>query len=337
MDQRRLGTSGLHVSALCLGMMSFGTPRPGRGWVLDEDAADEVVRLAVEAGVTFFDTADIYSGGSSEEVTGRLLTKYLSREELVVATKVHGPTTPGPNGRGNSRQHILAAVDASLGRLGLDHIDLYQVHRWDPLTPVEETMQALDDVVRAGKVRYLGASSMAAWQFAPAQHTAVLHGWTRFVSMQNQYNLLYREEEREMLPLCRETGVGVVPWSPLARGVLARGTLERTTARSREDAMLARYYSDAGDEAVLAVVRQVAAERGVPTAQVALAWLAGRPGVTAPVIGANRPAHLHDAVAALDLRLTPDEVARLEAPYRPHPVLDLAPFGAPVPALETSR
>jgi 1-deoxyxylulose-5-phosphate synthase len=337
MDQRPLGSSGLHVSALCLGMMSFGTPQPGRAWVLDEDAADEMVRLAVEAGITFFDTADVYSGGSSEEVTGRLLRKYLSREELVVATKVHGPTTPGPNGRGNSRQHILSAVDASLTRLGLDHIDLYQIHRWDPRTPIEETMQALDDVVRAGKVRYLGASSMAAWQFATAQHTAATHGWTRFVSMQNQYNLLYREEEREMVPYCRHTGVGVVPWSPLARGVLARGTLERTTPRSQEDAMVDRYYSDPGDEAVLAVVREVAAARGVPTAQVALAWLAGRPGVTAPIVGANRPGHLHDAVAALDLHLTPDEVSRLEAPYRPHPVLDLAPLGAPAPAQETPR
>jgi len=337
MDQRRLGSSGLHVSALCLGMMSFGTPQPGRGWVLDEDTADEVVRLAVESGITFFDTADVYSGGSSEEVTGRLLPKYLGRDELVVATKVHGPTTPGPNGRGNSRQHVLSAVDASLTRLGLDHIDLYQVHRWDPRTPIEETMQALDDVVRAGKVRYIGASSMAAWQFATAQHTAAANGWTRFVSMQNQYNLLYREEEREMVPYCRATGVGVVPWSPLARGVLARGTLERTTARSREDAMVDRYYSDPGDEAVLSVVREVAAERGVPTAQVALAWLAGRPGVTAPIVGANRPAHLRDAIAALDLDLTADEVARLEAPYRPHPVLDLAPLGAPAPASETPR
>ncbi len=327
MEQRRLGSSGLHVSQLCLGMMSFGSPTPGRTWVVGEDEADGIVRTAVEAGITFFDTADVYSGGTSEEVTGRLLRRYLSRDEIVLATKVHGPTTPGPNGRGNSRKHVLSAIDASLRRLGTDYVDLYQIHRWDPRTPIEETMQALDDVVRAGKARYVGASSMAAWQLATAQHVARENGWTRFVSMQNQWNLLYREEEREMVPYCRETGLGVVPWSPLARGVLARASLAPTTARSAEDPLLARYYSEGVDGPVLAALREVAGERGLPPAQVALAWLSSRPGVTAPIVGATRLQHLVDALAATSVHLTDDEVRRLEEHYRPHPVLGLAPLG----------
>lgn len=327
MEQRRLGSTGLHVSQLCLGMMSFGAPTPGRTWVVGEDEADAVVRAAVEAGITFFDTADIYSGGTSEEITGRVLRRYLSRDELVIATKVHGPTTPGPNGRGNSRKHILSAIDASLRRLGVDHVDLYQIHRWDPLTPIEETMQALDDVVRAGKARYVGASSMAAWQLATAQHVAAANGWTRFVSLQPQWNLLYREEEREMVPYCLQAGLGIIPWSPLARGVLARASLAQTTARAAEDPLLARYYSEEVDGPVLAALREIAAERGLPPAQVALAWLQTRPGVSAPIVGANRPEHLRDAIASTALRLSEDEVRRLEEPYRPHPVLGLQPFG----------
>lgn len=327
MDYVRLGGTGLQVSRICLGMMSYGDPG-WRPWVLDEDAAEPIVRQAVEAGVTFFDTADMYSLGVSEEITGRLLARFFgSREEYVVATKVFFPMTDRPNAGGLSRKHVIAACEASLRRLGVDHVDLYQIHRFDPHTPVEETMRALDDLVRAGKVRYLGASSMAAWQFASLQHAADRHGWTPFVSMQNHYNLAYREEEREMLPFCRATGVGVVPWSPLARGVLAR---PRTadgaapgagTVRAGSDAFAAEYYTAADDAAVVAAVEQVAAARGVPMARVALAWLLSRPGVTAPIVGMTKERHLADAVAALDLALTDDEVAALEAPYRPHPVL----------------
>jgi 1-deoxyxylulose-5-phosphate synthase len=336
MDYVNLGRTGLKVSRICLGMMTYGDPA-WRSWVLTEDEGRPFVQRALEGGINFFDTADMYSLGVSEEITGRALRDFARRDQVVIATKAYFPMGQGPNDRGLSRKHLLSAIDASLRRLGTDYVDLYQIHRWDPDTPIEETLSALHDIVRSGKARYIGASSMSAWQFAKSLYLADRHGWTRFVSMQNQYNLLYREEEREMVPYCRETGVGVVPWSPLARGVLARGTLERTTPRSQEDAMVDRYYSDPGDEAVLAVVRDVAAERGVPTAQVALAWLAGRPGVTAPIVGANRPGHLRDAVAALDLHLTPDEISRLEAPYRPHPVLDLAPLGAPAPAQETPR
>ena len=326
MDYVRLGGTGLQVSRICLGMMSYGDPA-WRPWVLPEDAAEPIVRQAVEAGVTFFDTADMYSLGASEEVTGRLLARFFgSREEYVVATKVFFPMTDRPNAGGLSRKHVLAACDASLRRLGVDHVDLYQIHRFDPHTPVEETLQALDDLVRAGKVRYLGASSMAAWQFATMQHVAERNGWTRFVSMQNHYNLAYREEEREMLPLCRATGVGVIPWSPLARGVLARprpaDDAERRarTVRSGSDAFAEEYYT-ADDYAVVDAVEQVAGARGVPMAQVGLAWLMSRPGVTAPIVGMTKERHLADALGALDLTLTDDEVAALEAPYRPHPVL----------------
>jgi 1-deoxyxylulose-5-phosphate synthase len=323
MDLVRLGASGLHVSRVCLGMMSYGNDSD-RPWVLDEAAAEPIVRMAVEGGVTFFDTADVYSGGTSEVATGRLLRKFISRDEVVVATKVHGQTTPGPNGRGLSRKHILSAIDASLGRLEMDHVDLYQIHRWDKETPIEETMEALHDVVRAGKARYIGASSMYAWQFARAQHVAETHGWTKFVSMQNHLNLVYREEEREMLPLCREDGIGVIPWSPLARGLLAgnrgRGDDKRTT-RAQTDAFNDVLYDDSdADFAVVDRLLEVAEERGLPPAQVALAWLLHKPGVTAPIVGATKPGHLEDALAATDVVLSHEEIARLEEPYVPHAV-----------------
>ncbi len=323
MDLVRLGASGLHVSRVCLGMMSYGNDSD-RPWVLDEAAAEPIVRMAVEGGVTFFDTADVYSGGTSEVATGRLLRKFISRDEVVVATKVHGQMTPGPNGRGLSRKHILSAIDASLERLGMDHVDLYQIHRWDKATPIEETMEALHDVVRSGKARYIGASSMYAWQFARAQHVAETHGWTKFVSMQNHLNLVYREEEREMLPLCLEDGIGVIPWSPLARGLLAgnrgRGDDKRTT-RAQTDAFNEVLYDDTdADFAVVDRLLEVASERGLPPAQVALAWLLHKPGVTAPIVGATKPGHLEDALAATEVVLSPEEIARLEEPYVPHAV-----------------
>jgi 1-deoxyxylulose-5-phosphate synthase len=292
--------------------------------MLDEAAAEPILRRAVEGGITFFDTADMYSEGGSEVVTGRLLPRLLSRDELVVATKVYFPMTPGPNGRGLSRKHILSAIDASLARLGLDYVDLYQIHRWDRHTPIEETMEALHDVVRAGKARYLGASSMYAWQFAKAQRVAERHGWTPFVSMQNHYNLVYREEEREMIPQCIDQGVGVLPWSPLARGFLT-GTRtregERVTTRAETDAFADRLYGRPEDFDVAERVAEVASERDVPRAQVALAWLLHKPGVTAPIVGATKLTHLEDALAAAELMLSADEIARLEEPYRPHPVL----------------
>ena len=318
MEQVRLGATGLHVSRVCLGMMSYGNDSD-RPWVLDEAAAEPIVRMAVDGGITFFDTADVYSGGTSEVATGRLLRKLIDRDEVVVATKVHGQMTPGPNGRGLSRKHILAAIDASLARLGMDYVDLYQIHRWDGLTPVSETMEALHDVVQAGKARYLGASSMYAWQFAKAQQAAP----TRFVSMQNHYNLIYREEEREMIPQCLDQGVGVIPWSPLARGLLA-GTVsasgERRTTRASTDRFLDSLYRPDLDLPVIDRAAEVAAERGVSGAQVALAWLLHKPGVTAPIVGATRTGHLEDALAAEQLSLSDEEVKRLEEPYVPHPV-----------------
>jgi 1-deoxyxylulose-5-phosphate synthase len=321
MEQVRLGGTGLHVSRICLGMMSYASGVGGRPWMLDEAAAEPIVRRAVEGGVTFFDTADMYSDGGSEVATGRLLRKLFGvREEYVLATKVYFPMTAGPNGGGLSRKHVLASIDASLRRLGLDYVDLYQIHRWDPLTPVEETMEALHDVVRSGKARYLGASSMFAWQFAKAQRVAA----TPFVSMQNHYNLVYREEEREMIPQCLDQGVGVIPWSPLARGLLA-GTRtrsgERRTTRSETDTYADELYGRPEDFDVVERLVEVAAERDAPPAQVALAWLLHKPGVTAPIVGATRLEHLDDALAAVELALTPDEIARLEEPYRPHPVL----------------
>ena len=322
MDQVRLGATGLHVSRVCLGMMSYGNDSD-RPWVLDEAAAEPIVRRAVEGGITFFDTADVYSGGASEVATGRLLPKYISRDELVVATKVNGAMTPGPNGRGLSRKHILSAIDASLERLGMDYVDLYQIHRWDRHTPIEETMEALHDVVRAGKARHIGASSMFAWQFAKAQRVAERHGWTPFVSMQNHYNLVYREEEREMIPQCVDQGVGVIPWSPLARGLLT-GTRtrsgEKKTIRAETDAFGDSLYGPQ-DFDVVDRAAEVATGRGVPAAQVALAWLLRKPGVTAPIVGATKIEHLEDAIAAADVALSDEEIARLEEPYVPHRVL----------------
>jgi aryl-alcohol dehydrogenase-like predicted oxidoreductase len=322
MEYARLGSTGLKVSRICLGMMSFGDAAQ-RPWALDEDEATPIVRHAAEAGITFYDTADVYSNGASEEITGRLLPKFFrSRDDYVLATKVFSPMGDGPNDRGLSRKHILAGIDASLRRLGTDYVDLYQIHRWDPETPIEETMRALHDVVQSGKARYIGASSMFAWQFAKAQHVADLGGWTRFGSMQNHYNLVYREEEREMIPLCIDQGVGVIPWSPLARGMLAgtrgRGG-EKRTVRANNDAFGDRLYSD-DDFAVVDAVMEVAKARDLPPAQIALAWMLGRPGVTAPIVGATKLGHLEDAVAAVNVRLTEDEVARVEAPYRPHAI-----------------
>jgi aryl-alcohol dehydrogenase-like predicted oxidoreductase len=295
-------------------MMSYGD-KTSRGWHLDEKEAEPIVRQAVEGGVTFFDTADMYDGGMSEVVTGRLLGRlFARRDDYVLATKVYYPMGPGPTDRGLSRKHIMAGIDASLKRLGTDHVDLYQIHRFDYETPVEETMEALHDVVRAGKARYLGASSMHAWQFAKMQHLAP----TRFVSMQNHYNLVYREEEREMIPLCRDQGVGIIPWSPLARGLLARAP-ERSTTRAGNDPYAGELY-DSADLNVVGAVRAVADERGLPPAQIALAWLLSRPGVNAPIIGATKPHHLEDAVAAVHVTLAGEEIAALEAPYAPHPV-----------------
>lgn len=319
MDYVNLGSTGLRVSRVCLGMMSYGA-HESREWVLDEAAAEPIVRRAVEGGITFFDTADTYNGGESEVATGRLLRSLFGiREEYVVATKVYYQTMPGENGRGLSRKHVLASIDASLERLGLDYVDLYQIHRWDPHTPIEETMQALHDVVTAGKARYIGASSMFAWQFAKAQRSAV----TPFVSMQNHYNLVYREEEREMIPQCLDQGVGVLPWSPLARGLLAGNRTrdgEPRTTRARTDAFGAGLYPLDVDFDVVDRTLEVAAARGVSSAQIALAWLLHKPGVTAPIVGATKPEHVEDALAAEQLSLSADEIARLEEPYRPHAI-----------------
>ena len=319
MNYRSLGNTGLRVSRICLGMMSYGK-HESRKWTLDEEGAEPTVRRGVEGGITFFDTADVYNGGQSEIVTGRLLRKHFGmREEYVLATKVHGQTMPGENGRGLSRKHIMASIDASLERLGLEYVDLYQIHRWDPLTPIGETMEALHDVVKAGKARYIGASSMFAWQFAKAQGAAK----TRFVSMQNHYNLIYREEEREMIPQCIDEGVGVLPWSPLARGLLAGNRTregERLTTRANTDAFADSLYRPEIDFAVIERLIEVALERGVPSAQIALAWLLQKPGVTAPIVGATKLEHLEDALAAEELALSEDEIARLEEPYVPHAV-----------------
>jgi 1-deoxyxylulose-5-phosphate synthase len=322
MEYVPLGSSALKVSRICLGMMSYGDPG-SRAWMLPEEAAEPIVRQAAEAGVTFFDTADMYSNGLSEEITGRLLGKlFARRSDYVLATKVYFPMGPGPDDGGLSRKHILAAIEASLGRLGTDYVDLYQIHRWDDEIPIEETMAALHDVVQAGKARYIGASSMHAWQFAKAQSAAREAGWTTFVSMQNHYNLVYREEEREMIPLCLDEGVGIIPWSPLARGLLAgnreRGG-KRTTVRAASDPV-AEMYEDS-DFDVVDVVREVAEERGVSPARIALAWLLGKPTVTAPIVGATKLRHLDDAIAATEVALSEEEVARLEAPYRPHAIL----------------
>jgi aryl-alcohol dehydrogenase-like predicted oxidoreductase len=323
MEYVRLGRTGLQVSKITLGCMTFGVPdRGGQPWSLDEAASRPIIAKALELGINFLDTANMYSDGTSEEITGRAVRDFAaSRDEVVVATKVFNPMRKGPNGGGLARRAILSEIDHSLRRLGMDYVDLYQTHRWDYATPIEETMEALHDVVKAGKARYIGASSMYAWQFAQANFVARQHGWTEFVSMQNYLNLLYREEEREMLPLCRELGVGVIPWSPLARGRLTRDW-DATTARSERDAFGKSLYAstEAGDRKVVEKLTEVAAARGVPRAQVALAWLARKPGVTSPIIGASKSSHLDDAVAALELTLSAEEVATLEAEYVPHAV-----------------
>jgi len=323
MKTTRLGRSGLEVSRLCLGCMSYG--EPGRGnhpWTLGEADSRPFLRRALDLGFNFFDTANVYSDGTSEEIVGRALRDFAARDSYVLATKVHGRMHPGPNGAGLSRKAILSQIDASLRRLGTDHVDLYQIHRWDAKTPIEETMEALHDVVKAGKARYIGASSMWAWQFAQAQAVADRHGWTRFVSMQNYLNLLYREEEREMLPLCRSQGVGVIPWSPLARGRLTRDW-DSTSARSETDDFGRTLYADTADadRRVVQALATVAVRLGKPRAQVALAWVLAQPGVTAPIVGATKLQQLDDAAAALDLVLSPADLAELQAPYVPHAVV----------------
>jgi aryl-alcohol dehydrogenase-like predicted oxidoreductase len=322
MDYTRLGNSGLEISAITLGCMSYGEPSRGNHeWSLPEEQSRPFIRRALELGITTFDTANVYSAGSSEEIVGRALKDFAQREEVVIATKVHGRMRPGPNGAGLSRVAIMHEIDASLRRLGTDYVDLYQIHRWSDLTPIEETMEALHDVVKAGKARYIGASSMFAWQFAQAQYTADLGGWTRFVSMQDHYNLLNREEEREMHPFCIDQGVGVLPWSPLARGKLTRDW-DATTNRSATDEFGSTLYRQAedADRRVAEAVASIAAERGVPRAQVALAWVAQQEAVTSPIVGATKLSHLDDAVASLELDLTEAELERLEAPYVPHTI-----------------
>jgi aryl-alcohol dehydrogenase-like predicted oxidoreductase len=315
----KLGSTGLDVSRLCLGCMSFGVPDRGtHAWTLDEEASRPLIRAAVEAGINFFDTANMYSDGTSEEFVGRALAEYTRREEVVIATKVYFPMRRGPNGGGLSRKVIMHEIDASLRRLGTDYVDLYQIHRFDSATPLEETMEALHDVVKAGKARYIGASSMWAWQFAKAQHIAERHGWTRFVTMQNHYNLLYREEEREMLPLCLDQGVGVIPWSPLGRGRLTR-PVEVATDRTAKDLYLQTLYHSA-DHDIIDRVAALAARRGLTMAQVALAWVAGHPAVSAPIVGVTKAEHLADALVGVDVDLSDDERAELEAPYTPQPV-----------------
>lgn len=323
MDYIKLGRTGLDVSRLCLGCMTYGVPdRGGHEWTLDEEKSRPLIRHAVEAGINFFDTANVYSDGTSEEIVGRLLKEFARREEIVIATKVHGRMHPGPNGAGLSRKAIMQEIDNSLRRLGTDYVDLYQIHRFDYSVPIEETLEALHDVVKAGKARYIGASSMYAWQFATMLHVAEAHGWTKFSTMQNYVNLLYREEEREMLPLCEAKGIGVIPWSPLARGRLTR-PWDDSTKRSETDKFgktLYEHTADA-DRRVVEAVAAVAEERHVPRAQVALAWVLAKSAVSAPIVGASKPGHLDDAVAALDLVLSAEEIARLEAPYVPHSVV----------------
>ena len=322
MQYVRLGRTGLEVSRICLGCMTYGVPdRGAHPWTLPETASRPLIRKAVDMGINFFDTANVYSDGTSEEIVGRALAEFTRRDEVVIATKLHGRMRPGPNGAGLSRKAILQEIDASLTRLGTDYVDLYQIHRWDPQTPIEETMEALHDVVKAGKARYIGASSMFAWQFAKALHVARENGWSRFVTMQNHLNLLYREEEREMLPLCADEGNGDIPWSPLARGRLTRDWNE-TTRRQESDAYGKLLYTAAAeaDRRVVEAVAAIAASRGIPRAQVALAWVIGTPGVTAPIIGASKPGHLDDAVAALAVGLSATERDALEQPYIPHAV-----------------
>jgi 1-deoxyxylulose-5-phosphate synthase len=326
MDYVKLGRTGLEVSRICLGCMSYGSPESKtQPWALDERASRPFIQQALEGGINFFDTANVYSLGASEEVVGRALKDFAKRDDIVLATKVWGRMRPGPNGAGLSRKAIMMEMDASLRRLGTDYVDLYQIHRWDDSTPIEETMEALHELVKAGKTRYIGASTMFAWQFGKAQAVAERNHWTRFVSMQNFLNLLYREEEREMLPLCKAEGVGVIPWSPLARGRLAR-PWDSTTNRSEKDVFGKKIYSSVteSDRTIVQKVTEIAKRRGVTMAQVALAWVLQKSEVTAPIIGATKLEHLRDAIAALELKLAPEEVAELEAPYVPHPVAGFA-------------
>ncbi|MBR0551116.1 aldo/keto reductase [Stakelama marina] len=323
MDYVKFGNTGMDVSRLCLGCMTYGVPdRGGHPWSLDEETSRPRIRQALEAGINFFDTANIYSDGTSEEIVGRALKDFARREEVVLATKVHGRMRPGPNGAGLSRKAIMHEIDASLKRLGTDYVDLYQIHRFDDDTPMEETLEALHDVVKAGKARYIGASSMYAWQFATMLHLSEANGWTRFSSMQNYVNLLYREEEREMLPLCEAEGIAVIPWSPMARGRLTR-PWDTSTERSETDKFGRTLYekTQAADRAVVERVGEIAKARGVPMAQIALAWVLAKPVVTAPIVGASKPEHLDDAIAALDIVLSDDEIARLEEPYIPHDIV----------------
>ena len=323
MDYVKLGSTGVKVSRLCLGCMTYGVPERGNhAWTLEEEQSRPLIRKALDLGINFFDTANSYSDGTSEEIVGRALKDFARRDEVVIATKVYFSSNPGPNVRGLSRKAIFSAIDASLQRLGTDHVDLYQIHRWDYTTPIEETLEALHDVVKAGKALYLGASSMYAWQFSKALHLARQHGWTRFVTMQNHYNLLYREEEREMMPLCADEGIGVLPWSPLARGRLTRPWGEQT-ARIQTDRYGSSLYaaSEESDRKVVEVVAAIAAARSVPPAQVAMAWLASKPYITAPIVGASSARHLDDAVAALSLELDEAEIKQLEAPYEPHAIV----------------
>jgi aryl-alcohol dehydrogenase-like predicted oxidoreductase len=326
MEYVKLGTTGLDVSRICLGCMTYGEPSRGpHPWTLDEEKSRPLIRQALELGINFLDTANVYSNGGSEEIVGRAVKDFARRDEVIIATKLNGRMRPGPNGAGLSRRAIFDEIDNSLRRLGTDFIDLYQIHRWDSTTPIEETLEALHDVVKAGKARYIGASSMYAWQFAKALYTSRLHGWTAFVSMQNHVNLLNREEEREMLPLCADQGIGVIPWSPLARGRLTRDW-DATSERQESDAFGKTLYTASveSDRQIVQRVADVAAERGVPRAQVALAWVAQKSVITAPIVGASKPHHIEDAVAALSLNLTPSEIASLEAPYTPHPVVGFA-------------
>jgi len=323
MEYTKLGNTGLDVSRLCLGCMSFGVAeRWHHPWVLDEERSRPIIKKALELGINFFDTANVYSDGTSEEIVGRALKDYANRDEIVIATKVYFPRHEGPNGKGLSRKHIMSEIDKSLKRLGTDYVDLYQIHRWDYHTPIEETMEALHDIVKAGKARYIGASAMFAWQFLKANHVAEKNGWTRFVSMQNHYNLIYREEEREMLPLCKEEKIGVIPYSPLASGRLARDWSE-TTHRSETDQVQKSKYDATADTDRLIVERvaEIAKKRGVSRAQIALAWLLQKEPVTAPIIGATKISHLEDAVGALSIKLSPEEISYLEEPYVPHPVV----------------
>lgn len=323
MQYVNLGRSGLKVSRICLGMMTYGTSK-WRPWVLDEAEARPFIQRALEFGINFFDTADMYSLGVSEEILGRAIKDFTRREEVVIATKVFFPMGEGPNQRGLSRVHIMHAIDASIRRLGTDYVDLYQIHRWDPETPIEETLEALHDVVKSGKARYVGASSMYAWQLARSLYLADLHGWTRFISMQNHYNLVYREEEREMLPLCRAEGIGVIPWSPLARGFLTGNRSPEewgSTIRARTDDFAHRLYYQPADFEVVGRVVDLAERRGVKPAQIALAWLLHKPVITAPIIGASKMHHLEEAVSALEIKLSTEDIQFLEEPYRPHPIL----------------